>query len=447
MRAICLILLLSLAAAPGAQSKKAVNYDESKVGSIPIPDPLQCEDGTKVSTADQWLKKRRPEVLRLFEREVYGKTPEGKLPGTRIELVSENKNALGGKATMRQVTLSFSNDPRARVASPRPDEGGSSLANVSYPLKVQVLLYLPNARKQPAPLFVSLNFGGNHSVAKDPTIRLASGWFRNDPKNGYADNKAGERSRGSSSERWPVEALIARGYGVATAYYGDFEPDHAGGIGGGVRPLYFKPGQAAPADDEWGAIGAWAWGLSRMADYLTTLPEVDAKKLAVLGHSRLGKTSLWAGAQDERFAIVISNDSGAGGAALSKRIFGETVAVLNHNFPHWFCGNFKKYSDNEAALPVDQHELVALIAPRPVYIASATEDLWADPKGEFLGGKLAEPVYALFGKQGLGVAEPPAADKSVGDFIGYHARTGKHDILLFDWERYMDFADRHWGKP
>jgi hypothetical protein len=378
---------------------------------------------------------------------VYGKTPEGQLPGRRIELISENKHALGGKATMRQVTISFSNDPRARVAFPRPNQAVSLPASVSYPLKVQVLLYIPNGHKHLAPVFVSLNFGGNQSVANDPTIRLASGWFRNDLKKGYADNKAGEQSRGSSAERWPVEAIIARGYGVATAYYGDFEPDHAGGIAGGVRPLFFKPGQAAPADDDWGAIGAWAWGLSRMADYLTTLPEVDAKKLAVLGHSRLGKTSLWAGAQDERFAIVISNDSGAGGAALSKRIFGETVEALNRAFPHWFCGNFKKYSDNEGALPVDQHELIALVAPRPVYIASATEDLWADPKGEFLGGKLAEPVYALFGKQGLGTDEPPSADKSVGDFIGYHARTGKHNILLFDWERYLDFADRHWGKP
>lgn len=426
MRALQLIVFLGLAAGLRGQAKKDINYDEGKVGSFPIPDPLLCADGSRVSTAAAWTDKRRPELLHLFEREVYGRTPDAKLPGLRFAVLSEDKGALGGKATKREVAIHF-----GEKESPR----------------AEILLYLPNQHAKAVPVFVSLNFGGNHSVANDPAIRLSQGWFRNDPKKGYADNKAGEQTRGSSVERWPVEQIIARGYGVATAYYGDFEPDHAEGVGDGVRPLFFKPAQTAPADDDWGAIGAWAWGLGRMADYLQTLPDVDPKKLAVLGHSRLGKTSLWAGAQDTRFGIVISNDSGAGGAALSKRIFGETVGVLNNAFPHWFCGNFKKYSNNEAALPIDQHELIALIAPRPVYIASATEDLWADPKGEFLGGKLAEPVYALFGKKGLGVDEPPPADKSVGDFIGYHARTGKHDILLFDWEQYMNFADRHWGQP
>jgi hypothetical protein len=314
---------------------------------------------------------------------------------------------------------------------------------------LDVLLILPVGRKGPAPVFVSLDFGGNQSVAAFPSILMPEPdiWFRNDQKAGYSENKATEQSRGSSERRWPLAEIIARGYGVATAYYGDTEPDRADGFDASVRKLFLKPGQDKPAEDDWGAIGAWAWGMSRMADFLATVPEVNSKKLAVLGHSRLGKTALWAGAQDERFGIVISNCSGCGGAALSKRIFGETVGIINRAFPHWFCTNFKKYDDNEGALPVDQHELIALVAPRPVYIASATEDLWADPKGEFLGGKLAEPVYALFGKAGLGMSEPPPAEKSVGDFIGYHVRTGKHDILLFDWEQYMNFADKHWSKP
>lgn len=409
-----------------AADRPDINYDEAKAAGLPVPEVTVCEDGTKVTSKEQWLEKRRPELIRLFEREVYGRTPGGKPPGMRFVQTSENKQALGGKATMRQVSIFFTDKDEPCC---------------------DVLLYLPNGRKQPAPVFVSLNFGGNQSVISDPSITLPTGWFREDKEKLYAGNKASEASRGSSERRWPIEAIIARGYGVATAYYGDLDPDFDDGFKNGVQPLFYKDGHTQPAADEWGSIGAWAWGLSRMADYLQTLPEVDGAKLSVLGHSRLGKASLWAGAQDERFGIVISNNSGAGGAALSTRIFGETVAVLNKNFPHWFCDNFNRYTDNEAALPVDQHELIALMAPRPVYIASATEDNWADQKGEFLGGKLAEPVYALFGKAGLGMDEPPAPDRSVGDFIGYHNRTGKHDILLFDWEHYMDFADKHWGRP
>jgi hypothetical protein len=410
------LALVLLGSAAAAQQPEA-NYDESKVPSYTLPDPLVMQSGARVRDAKTWERQRRPEILRLFETQMFGRV--GPRPQkVSFELSSIDKNALGGKAVRKEVTINISGKP------------------------VHLLLYLPVTARGPVPVFVGLNFNGNQTVQADPGIRLAEVW-RPDSDKKPVKLTAAETTRGASAHQWQVEKILARGYGLATIYYGDIEPDVIGAMQFGVRPLFFKSGQTAPADDEWGAIGAWAWGLSRAVDYLVTDRAVDGKRIAVMGHSRLGKTALWAGATDPRFALVISNDSGEGGAAISRRMYGENVADLNKRFPHWFCGNYKQYSDRVPDLPVDSHMLIALIAPRPVYIASAQEDQWADPKGEFLGGVVAGPVYALYAEKGIGTDQMPAVHQPTGDFVRYHVRAGKHDVTEYDWEQYLDFADRH----
>jgi hypothetical protein len=410
------------------------NYDESKVPAYTLPDLLSRKDGRPVSSAGDWERHRRAEILELFETHVYGRSP-GRPAEMKFEVRSEDRQALGGKATRKEVTVLFT----GQSDGPAMD----------------ILIYLPNDAKGPAPLFIGLNFFGNHTVHSDPAITIPTSWMRSSADLGVVNNRATEAGRGLRAERWQVEKIIGRGFGLATIYCGDIEPDFAEGWKMGVRSV-FRPGErgrpAVKADgpvefapDDWGCIAAWAWGLSRALDYFETDEAIDHGRVAVMGHSRLGKTSLWAGAADERFAIVISNNSGCGGAALSRRRFGETVERINTSFPHWFCGNFEKYNENESALPVDQHMLIALAAPRPAYVASAQEDAWADPRGEFLAAQHAGPVYELLGRKGVGVDEMPALNQPVGDFVGYHIRTGRHDVTAYDWEQYLSFGERHFG--
>jgi hypothetical protein len=407
-----------------AQPKEA-NSDEAKVPPYTLPDPLTLENGQKVSDSQTWRSKRRPELLKIFENEEYGRSP-GRPANLRFETREVNNHALGGHAIRKQVVIYFNGEKDGP--------------------KMDLLIYIPSKGSGKVPAFLGLNFNGNYSVTMDPAIPVTTNWVPNNREKGITNNRAVESARGNESSRWAIEKIVDHGYALATAYYGDIDPDFDDGFQNGVHPLFYKAGQTRPGPDEWGSIAAWAWGLSRALDYLETDQQIDAKHVAVMGHSRLGKTALWAGATDERFAIVISNDSGCGGAALSKRIFGETVGIINKSFPHWFCTNFKKYNNNEAALPMDQHELIALIAPRPVYVASAQEDSWADPKGEFLSAKFADPVYKLLGTEGLPASDMPAVNQPVMGTIGYHIRGGKHDVTDYDWEQYLKFADKHFAK-
>ncbi len=418
-----ILVILLFSASLGMAQKPEANMDESKVPAYQVPDLLTTQKGRKIKNVKQWEKIRRPEILKLFQEEVYGKVP-GTLTISDIIVHEDHGQALDGLAIRKQIDLVFEREGRVKT--------------------VGVLIYLPKSDGK-VPVFLAYNFLGNHTVSHDPNIRLTESWVPDNPSLGIIQNQITEQSRGVADEQWPLEMIIKAGYGIVTAYYGDVDPDK-NDLQDGIQSLFYHDGQTSPLPDEWGSIAAWAWGLSRIMDYLESDPQVDADKVVVLGHSRLGKTALWAAATDQRFAMCISNDSGCIGAALSRRKFGENVAIINTNFPYWFDTNFKKYNGCEEKLPVDQHMLLALIAPRPLYVASATEDQWSDPKGEFLSARLASDTYHLYGLQGLPVSEMPEPDKPVSGIISYHIRTGKHDITPFDWEQYIHAANLYLGK-
>jgi len=342
-----------------------------------------------VSNPAEWSKEARKETLTVFQREVYGVNPAGKVASEWV--LDRERKVMEGTVVQREYVLTL---------------GGT--------LKVRALLYLPVGKKD-VPVFLGLNFRGNHTVEDGEWI-----------------TKANDEKRGKAVGRWPVEMITKAGFGLVTIHCDDFDPDEDDGFKNGVHALF----EGERNGTSWGTIAGWAWGLSQVREKLEMVPEVDAEKVVVIGHSRLGKTALWAGASDEKFAMVISNNSGCGGAALSKRKHGETVARINKVFPHWFAGNFRKYGDKEETLPVDQHQLIACIAPRPVYVASASKDDWADPEGEFLALKMAAPAWG----EVLGEMPEPGGEVGKAGKVRYHLREGKHDIKEWDWERYLEAA-------
>jgi hypothetical protein len=392
------------------------------VNPYTLPELMKMKDGRTVKSIADWETIRRHEIVRDYETTVFGKTPDKPLRPESANVIETDDKAFNGLATRKQIEIVFSKENKS--------------------LPVNVLVYLPNGVVNP-PLFVGYNYFGNHTIGDDPNIIVTKSWVGNTEPFGV-DHRATEASRGARNHRWPVKKMLENGFALATVYYGEIDPDYDD-FKNGIHPFYYHQGQHEPAKGEWGAIGAWAWGYSRILDYLLTDADTNHSAYLLFGHSRLGKAALWAGALDQRFDMVFSNDSGCGGAALFRRKYGETVEVINRQFPHWFTSTFKDYNDREEDLPVDQHMLIALMAPRPVYVASAEDDRWADPKGEYLAAHFAAPVYELYGKPGLKDSNPPAVSTPVHQQVGYHMRPGKHDVTDYDWEQFMIFARRHLG--
>lgn len=372
------------------------NFREEKVPKYTLPDLLAMADGRKVAGAGAWRTQRRPEILELFRKHVYGRAPLGRPEGMAFRVVDLERNAMDGMATRKQVEINFGE--------------GEDIQ------KMNLVIFLPNGAREPAPTFLLISHRDQSNL--DPSRKVKSGF-------------------------WPAEEIVERGYGIAAFYAGDLDEDSFDEFQDGVHAQFDEPGPR-PAD-VWGTLAAWAWGASRAMDYFVTDKEIDHERVAVVGHSRGGKAALWAGARDERFAMVVSSSSGCGGAALSRRKYGNPVDIMNTKHPHWYCDNYKQYNNNEDMMPFDQHMLLALIAPRLLYVSSAGEDLWADPRGEFLSCIHANPVYRLLGVKGLQAENMPPLDSPIHTGrIGYHIHTGRHDLTEYNWHRYLDFADKHW---
>ena len=397
-----------------------VNYDESKVGTYTLPDALKLDNGKPVRDAKTWNEKRRPEIVALFETQQYGIVP-GRPADESFEVVDKGTPAFNGKAIRRQVTIHLSKD-------------------ASWP-EIHLVVYLPAAAKKPAPMFLNISFSPVQSAVNDPGITPQMVWDLRTNTKVMPPAVSAIFSIGGI----PVEKFMDAGIGVATFDYGDVDPDSLAGFPNGIRAKYMKPGQTGEADrapDAWGAISAWAWGLSRVEDYFETDKGIDAKRVAIHGVSRLGKTVMWAGAHDQRFAAVIASCSGEGGAALSRRDYGETIAHLMAltRYPYQFAANYAKYAGFPDTAPMDANLLVALIAPRPLLLQTGSTDNWSDPKGEFLAAVAAGPVYKLLGKQDLGTDVWPAAKTPIfSNGLNYYMHEGGHGMVPSDWEIYIQF--------
>jgi hypothetical protein len=392
---LSLLLIFPFALNLHAQRPASTNYDETKVPEYTLPAVLTTSAGKKVRSAKAWEKTRQPEVLGLFAENIYGQMPL-KYDRITYSITHEEKNSMNGKAHLKEVLIEVFNKNKS--------------------VKINLTLFIPNQKTGPVPVFLLINNRPKENT--DPTRTI-------------------------KSEFWPAEVLIDGGYAIAAFQVNDLAPDNKETFMNGALQLY--PEQLN-ADNGMRAIGAWAWGASRVMDYFETDAQLDKKRVAVTGHSRGGKASLWAAANDQRFALCISNCSGNSGAALARRQFGERVKVINTVFPHWFNTNYKKYNDYEDQLPVDQHMLISMIAPRPVYATNASEDLWADPKGTFLALKNAEEVYGLYGlKSALPEVQPELNNPIIASPLAYHNREGKHDLTVYDWKQFIRFADYHYS--
>ena len=393
-----------------------VNYDEALVGTYTLPDPLVMLNGKKVKNAKTWYQKRRPEIVRLFEEFEYGRMPERPKDMT-FNVFDKGTTALNGKAVRKQVTVYFTKD--------------------TSDYKMDILIYLPANATKPVPLFLNISFSANVTVADDPGIKGSYIWGR--------DGKKVPAPRRGGFGRTDIDQFLSQGIGYANIYYGDIEPDFAKGYKYGIRSYYQKPDTTYPGPDKWGAISAWAWGLSRAMDYFETDAQIDAKKVALFGVSRLGKTVLWAGAHDTRFGMVIASCGGEGGAALSRRNYGENINHMTHptRYFYQFAGNWRNYKDDFSKSPVDAHMLVALMAPRPLLLQTGDTDYWSDPKGEFLSAVAAEPVWKLLGKKGLGTDVWPAPGQPILNDLGYFMHAGGHGALPADYAVFIRFMKMH----